>query len=287
MKKITLLLFILIVTNIFSQNLNQEKYINLIQNNKLDELFTHLQKWEEQNENDVELCIAYFNYYLRIGQTSKTILGPLGDGGYGLYEKQFYDKKPTEVALLYLDKALKIAPNRLDVHFGKSNILARTNQYDKLKNAIITFLNYSKEINDNWYWSNNVSFKDQGWSVEEAMTSGVTDYLNIMLSDYENSKTYIQDVLNLYLQKYPNNVIGLNVAARYYDLKGDTTTKISLLEKAHEIDPLDYIIIGNLAYTYESIKDNTTAIKYYKLMLEIDNESSQQYGRNGLERLNK
>ncbi|MGL1892009.1 MAG: hypothetical protein OCD02_10300 [Spirochaetaceae bacterium] len=285
MKKLFLISLLLIFTTLYSNNSDQEKYQKLLQSNKMDELFTHLQEWDKNSEKDVELYIAYFNYYLRLGQSSKTIIGPLGEGGYGLYEKQFYDKKPTEVALHYLDEALVFAPNRLDIHFGKSNILAQTYQYEKLRDSILIYLNYSKDIKSDWLWANNNSFKKHGWNVEDAMISSTTDYINYMFEYFDNSKIYIKDIVEAYLDIYPQNITGLNVAARYYDLNDDITTKIMLLEKAYKIDPSDYIIIGNLAYTFENIKDYDNARFYYNLMSEIDNESSKKYATDGLKRI--
>ena len=58
---------------------------------------------------------------------------------------------------------------------------------------------------------------------------------------------------------------------------------IELLKRAVELDPNDFVIIGNLGYSYELDEDYLNAKKWYEYMLKMDNPDAVEYGKQGLE----
>lgn len=280
------LLLVPIVTIVADENY-QEKYLKLFQDDDLDHLLPLLQEWEKSAPNDIEVYIAYFNYYLRLGTSSQITMGQMDDGRYGIYNREEYEKENTTKAISYLDEALKISNDRLDIYFGKCSILTKTHEYEELTATIKQFLHRSKINKNRWLWSNNKTFESLGWPGEEVIFSGLNDYLNAMFNDFSLSEEYIKEIVELEMDLYPKNIWGLNHAARYYDLSGDREQAIRILEKAHKIDPADYVVLGNLAYLCEEAKDYESALKYYNNLKELNIPEATRYANEGIDRIKK
>ena len=290
MKKVLgVFLFLLLVplAIIVADEKYQEKYLQLLKNDDLDHLLPILQEWERTAPNDIELYIAYFNYYLRLGASSQITMGKMEDGRYGIYNREEYEKENTTKAISYLDEALKISNDRLDIYFGKCSVLVKTHEYEELTATIKQFLHRS-EINKNkWLWSNSETFESLGWPGEEVVFSGLNDFLNAMFNDFALSEKYIEEIVELEMELYPKNVWGLNHAARYYDLSGDREKAIKTLEKAYKIDPMDYVVLGNLAYLCEEAKDYERALEYYNKLKELNIPEATSYADEGIDRIKK
>ena len=69
----------------------------------------------------------------------------------------------------------------------------------------------------------------------------------------------------------------------YYMGTKEYKKSIELLKRAVELDPNDFIIIGNLGYSYELAEDYLNAKKWYEYMLKMDNPNAVEYGKQGLE----
>lgn len=65
----------------------------------------------------------------------------------------------------------------------------------------------------------------------------------------------------------------------------DNTNALYILLKAYDINQNDYIIVGNIAYIYESIGDKEMTLKYYKILTEMNNNEARKIGFSGIERL--
>ncbi|HGJ65650.1 TPA: hypothetical protein ENS27_09700, partial [bacterium] len=83
----------------------------------------------------------------------------------------------------------------------------------------------------------------------------------------------------------PEITYGYNHLARYYIENKDSTNALTVSLKAYSINPDDYIIVGNIAYIYESIGDKEMALKYYKILTEMNNNEAKKIGFSGIERL--
>ena len=110
-------------------------------------------------------------------------------------------------------------------------------------------LNYDKNKND-WYWTNNQKFSDYNWNVEETVLGSLQDYCNLF--DFYIERDSVKNALDEILKRFPKNVVFLNYLSYYYSSVEDYDNAIKVLLSAYEIDPKDYIIIGNLAADYEN-----------------------------------
>lgn len=270
---------------IFPDECFKSRYATLLSQQNYNEIEILLEEWTNSFPDDAELFIAYCNYYLSKGRTTIKTKGSMGSGMYGIKDKNYYDYELTNVALSYLDKALILYPDRLDIHFGKANVLSQTLCFEELTKEIKVFLKRSQINQNNWYWSDNLSFFDAGLVGEEIIFSGLNDYMSIMYNYFDQNKYLLNEIIKLYSEYFPNNVIGLNLAAWYYSLDGDVNKTIETLLLAYSIDSTDYIIIGNLARAYEENNENIEALKFYNLMLNIDNDEAKKYAQEGINRI--
>ena len=120
-----LFLLMVVVGSVHSQKKFKEDFNSLIKKNDLAKIEILLKDWEKSYPNDIELQIAYFNFFIRKSTKSKVSMGQRGNGEYAIYEHKNYDNIFYIKAIDALDKALKINPNRLDVHFGKCSFLKK------------------------------------------------------------------------------------------------------------------------------------------------------------------
>lgn len=231
--------------------------------------------------------IAYFNYYMRLDSTSQITMGLMDNGQYDIFNKEFYDAGNAKIAVEYLDSAILVTPDRLDIYFGKCSALNKLYNYPAVADSVEKILNRSKINSNKWFWSNNESFESKDWSGEDFFFNGINDYLSLMYNSFDSSQNSIKRIIETEITLYPKNIWGLNHASRYYDLVGNKEKSIELLLKAYKIDPSDFVIIGNLAYAYESIKDNKNALLYYNKLKELNISEATTYADEGISRINK
>lgn len=65
----------------------------------------------------------------------------------------------------------------------------------------------------------------------------------------------------------------------------DYNNALDMLLKAYDYNPDDYVIVGNIAYIYESIGDKDNALKYYTILSKMKNNEARKIGFDGIERL--
>ena len=171
----------------------------------------------------------------------------------------------------------------MDIHFGKINTLLSDDDYSEGIEAIIEFLRVYDENKTEWYWSYNQSFISNNWDVEEAVIDALTDYCGMF--DYYIERNSIKNVLDEILIRFPNNVIFLNYLAHYYSAGKDYDKTIETLLSAYQIDNTDYIIVANIAATYEKKEDYIEAEKWYKTLASMEPDEAKQYAQQGLERI--
>lgn len=290
MKKNFLILCLIafLITRLFSQTTALEKRLSdYMKTGDRKELELLIEDWEKTDPKNIELKIAYFNYYLYLDSTTGTHLGPMDNGEYGLYSKTEYVTENVHKGISYLDKALVQNNNRLDIHFGKSQALLRIQDYENLSNTILSFLDQSKKNKNQWLWAFNKSFVEENWNGEGILFEGLADYVGSMLQNFSQTEKHLKKIIDKMLKIYPNNVWGLNLAANYYINKDDLKKAESLFLKAKSIDPNDHIILFNLAYLYKSNKDYASAIQIYEQVLIQfkDHPELVEYAQSEIQRL--
>lgn len=291
MKKIFLLSIFFICASVFGQENYQEKYLELLKANKMPELLTLLQSWEENDAQNPELYIAYFNYYIKLDSESYTQLGQMPDGRHGMYPETKYNTKNVNRGIEYLNKGLEIAPDRLDIYLGKCSSLGKTNQLSLLRDSIISLLDTYKNNQYDWKWSMGKSIKDLGGNFEQVVVASIMDYLSLHFMDYSTGNylkselNKVLDILEAEIAVFPDNVMVLNCLALYYDNVGEKDKSIEVIKKALDLNPKDEILKTNLAVTYEEMNKIELAKKLFKELIESNNPDVKRTAEAGLKRI--
>jgi hypothetical protein len=257
-------------------------YLELLNNNRLDELFTHLQNWETTENENPEMYIAWFNYYVRLGSSSGMAMGRMNDGRYGIYNQTNYLEENIYKGIEYLDKGLEYSKNRLDMYFGKISILNKINDYQRAGEEVIKILQLSKEIKNTWLWSDNVNV-DNG---EQFFINSLGGYYSVWINaSTEISLDQLEKCTIKQIELYPQYIETYNYLSIYYVINNNYNNVIQYLEKALTINGNDCIVLINLGRAYMSIGNNTRAKEYFTKVLLIGNEKDKEYAQSYLDKL--
>jgi tetratricopeptide (TPR) repeat protein len=285
---IRILLLFLVSVNLFGTDY-KAKYLKFLETKDFEKLNELLVLWEQDEAENPELYIAYFNYYLNRNyksgiaithdtNVSGTIL-EITDPETGeiigyMGENSQYDLDDVQLALLSLNKGLVIRPDRLDMYFGKAHILQEISDYNSQGRALIDCLNTSIDIDNNWYWSDDEKLSDG----KEFLINNMQDYYNSWFQvRSDESYKAIRSVSSLQMEIYPYHVYGYNNMAFSYLSKADYPEGLKYLLQAEKIDPLDTVIMNNIALTYKYMGDKEQAETYFKKLLEFPDSVDIEY----------
>lgn len=272
------------IINLYGKDYKTEVTESL-QNGNFEQCITLLEEWEKADPNNLEINIYYFNYYMQRNAQHFSTMGKMKDGRYGIYDRVEYNLDDVKTAVSYFDKILKKQPNRLDVRSSKCTAYIYSEQYDLACDTLIEIIEYSKINKNAWTWTENKSPKETGLlkEGEDLLFSVINECFTGIYFPFESNKEFIKKIIEKETQLYPDNTWGLNHAARYYREIGNYKKSIEILKHAVELDPNDYVLVGNLGYAYELDEDYLNAKKWYEFMLTMDNPDAVEYGKQGLE----
>lgn len=254
-----------------------------------------LQKWEKENDKDPQLYVAYFNYYVNAGRQSYVQLGnnPRGNdvlqlkdssgnvAGF-MYEGLNYDIDLVNKGFGYIDKGIKLFPNRLDMRFGKVYVYGELEDWEAFTKEIIETINYGASINYKWLWTDGVPSKDG----KEQMLDAIQSYV-MQLYNTEDDKLLdnMRRVAETVLKYEPNHVESLSNVAITYILTDKPDKALEYLFKAEKINPKDAIVLNNIATIYRNKGDKDNAIKYYQLTIKHGNEDEKAFAESQITKL--
>lgn len=286
MKKLflSILWFSILLINAFGFN-KQNQVISGLRSGDYENVKLLIQEWEKENPTDPDLMTGWFNYYLNRKAESKSIVGYMKNGQYGMYSKTIYDDTDLKTAISYLDKGLKTNPYRMDIYFGKINSLLLAEKYPEAADALIDFLKVYKKNKKDWYWANNTTFSENKWNVEDTVLGALNDYCQLF--DFYTDRDSAKKALDQILKMFPKNVVFLNYLSYYHSSAKEYEKANEVLFSAYKIDPDDYIIVGNIAANYEDMENYNEAEKWYKIMSQIDNPKAKTYASEALDRIKK
>ena len=203
-------------------------YENLFVNKMYNELYELLQIWEDVEPYNPEMYIAYFNYYIFRDrfydisldyENKKNELSILknnpdtaGNVSY-LNESMLNLNNDIITALRYIDRGLNIAKYRLDMHFGKIYILNEIEYYNDAGNALYNSLLISKEIDNNWFWTNNERID----TLDAFYLDNISDYYSLWFkTEKDEAIAQIKKCAEKQLEMYPESEYLHSFWARYY-----------------------------------------------------------------------
>ncbi len=269
----------------------------MLKQQKYQELFIHLEKWEKEDPENPELFIAYFNYYLARNYASGIFIdtekkgpGPVleikdpktGEGVGSINESVSYNQEDVIKSLEYLDKSLVYAPDRLDIYFGKIHVLNEIGSYKNAGETLANAINRAGINKSKWLWSNNKPVNDG----KNFFINNVQDYYVVWF----NSKTeiglnYVKLCSEMQIEIFPDNIIAYNNLATYYSINKQYNDALEYFLKAQQIDPDDCIVLINIGLIYLKLDNPKSAKKYFEQVTAIGNEKEKKYAQSIIDKL--
>jgi len=208
-----------------------------------------LKTWDYADSNDAELYSSFFNFY-----TVKSL-----EKDSTVFDKEFAGK-----ALEFISEGIERFPTRFDMRYAKTYMLGQLKDYTSFTNEIISLINYSKKIDNNWK-GENFSLLERP---VEMLHGAVLEFQERLLAE-ENTSLYknIIQISNEMLKCYPDNVQSRLNLSTIYILQKEYDKSLESLLKAMEVDKKNPILFFNIAHVYKLKGDKANAKKYYELTI--------------------
>jgi len=286
-----------IITLICTGQTNKEQFSAALKSKDTIAQLALLQKWEKANSNDPELYVCYFNYHVNQGrkevisleqgetdEESLQLTDSAGNAAGYMVSRIVYDKDHLDKAIQYIDKGITQFPERLDMRFGKSYLLADAGDYENVVKQITTTLAHSKKNGNKWTWSEGKPLDYP----QEFMMSSIQGYVNkIYNTGDDNLLVYMKQIAEAVLKEYPDSVENLSNVSIVYMIQQQPEKALAPLLKAEKLSPADTVVLGNIAQCYKLMGNKTAATNYYNLVIKHGDNESREFAKGQLEQLNK
>ncbi|WP_420573236.1 tetratricopeptide repeat protein [Kordia sp.] len=289
-KKIIILSFFILSTNLFAQDYN-EQFLEICKQGKIRESKDFLDNWEKSEPNNPEMFVALFNYYLI--ESKAKFSGPKIFGGtiiatendstsVGDVLKSVHESDSLfSISQKYLSKGISINKDRLDMYIGRATTLMEKNVNAEFITSVKDIITRNSVNKGKWLWTNNEPIQ----KTEDEFVNMIQSYINAI---FQAPNADINEILNLSelaLKTYPSNYILLsNIGVCMLEL-GKYKEAIPFFEKGLQSNPKDMILRFNLADAYVQLKQISKAKEYYNFIIKNGNEQYSNYAKEILEKL--
>jgi tetratricopeptide (TPR) repeat protein len=297
MKNLTITILILsFCFNGFGQDY-KAKYLELsIKKDNDKEILDYLKIWENAQPNNAELYVAYFNYYFNKSRSEilhlETHSGPgenvilkdsTGKTAGFIYSGYQYNDSLFNLGQHYVDEGIKRNPRRLDLYFGKVYSWGEIGRFDKYQAELLKVIDLSARINYNWLWSDDKIIEDSKNHFKGVIQSYCNELFNLNPPKFDVIKAISQKMIFYFPQdiEYYSNI------GSCYAMQGDYKKGLEYFKKAFSLNSKDIIVLNNLAYSYEQLKDYVNAIKFYNLVIKYGNDDDKKYAKQAVDELSK
>ena len=250
---------------------------------------TLLDKWEADLPEDLEMLTARMLYYYDKCQHSEvvrkdqkrflgeqpalTLKDSLGNDVY-YFQEIFYDDEMFGRAISALERAIQLAPERLDM---RQNKIAALISYEKESpdmalSDIKTLIDYNASRKPSWVYPGLAADKDY-------FEAAIQEYCYIFFR-FATPRCYdaFRDISLRMLEYEPDNVLFLNNVGSYYlVVRHDNKTALKYYNKVLKIKKDDITAIRNCILLARNTKDIKLEKKYLPMMV--------QYGETETDRL--
>lgn len=256
-----------------------------------------LDEWRAKNPDDPDAWITSANYYFNQSVGPNISTQPPGKGDYALTDKKTGKKagsisfKPgvartsRDAAAILQEGTVKF-PDRLDIWCGLTWMYQERGDFDNEFATLKKMVAYVHEHPDGLKWL-------KGEPIDEPANQFVPDKLHSYglyygkKEDPEDDKRMLQ-IATFSADQFPNHPYAFNDVAVYYSINHDYAKTREWLEKAHQVDPKDSLVMYNLGYTSEKLGDKAAARKWYEEVIKADpNGEHAQKAKLALAKLKK
>lgn len=254
-----------------------------------------LVEWESKAPQDVEMLIAFANFYVNKGRQSVLAINdhPKGESmsfydstsnstqyisGLTIYDTLYFGK-----ALNYLNRAIRLKPQRLDILFGEAYLLGDAENYKAQKDILIKAIDISDSIKNKWLWTNDSVLTDAKTYFIENLQSYIAGMANAGESNFD----YIMEISQRVIKYYPDELYANSNLGMVYSIKGQYDLALKYLMKAEKVNSEDYIVLNDIALAYESKKDYKKAIEYFEKVVKYGPAEVQEFAKGKIDELRK
>lgn len=247
-----------------------------------------LDKWAAAYPDDIDQLASRFNYFFNKAQTVQivpkstprflgekplmTLKDSLGtDVNY--FQESFFDDSLYAIASQTLDKAIKVAPDRLDLRFAKVTSLLsyEKDSPDMATSTLAGLIDYNGTMHPSWMYGTEKVDAD-------FFDSSIQDYCAELYSigtpvSYESFKSLSEQML-----KYdPNdNLFLTNLGTYYFVVKKDNKQALKYYNKVLKSDPKNYTAIKNCVVMARHEKNVKLEKKYLAMLAEYSPDEQER-----------
>lgn len=243
-----------------------------------------LMAWKAAQSNDPNYYVAAHNYYFQAAQEQATAIvqDPGNDpsaiairdssgnvAGYAI-KTISYNDSVLDISIKNIDKAMELAPKRLDMRFGKAYVLGEAQRYVEQIELIHTIIEEHDENDGEWLWSEGEAFDNSDAFVAQT----IQQYLNTLLvvgGIEEPTKKLVEEMRDRFPND-PNFPNDLGVMAFY---AGNLEEALEYFEEAYEDFPEDVTTLNNLAFVNIELENPEQAIAYYEIIQKITDDPNE------------
>ena len=218
-----------------------------------------------QLPDDPEVAIARANLYFR--QST----GPgAGFGATGLRSRTPGDSTGLDTllarrALDTLRDGITRHPNRLDMRLGLAYLCQQLGMRIQEVQIVGETIEYARQHPDSLLWSYGEPLQVP---VAEFLPRSLHDLVRYYADRGAPGDDRAMMVLaELVMEGYPNSPYVPNDVAFYYGAHGDWKTSLRFLERAERADSTDALVLYNLGWAHEQLKQRDAALRYYRRAL--------------------
>ena len=241
---------------------------------------TLLNNWEEVYPDDINMLKAKWKYYFTKAQSTTlesmnqdkymgegpalTLKDSLGNN-VNYFQKTVFDDEMFGLANLALEKATKISPNDLELHFGKITglISYEGESPDMAKAAIRSLIDYNYLSKPSWtYAGEPATQEDFEDAIQEYCYSF---YLIGSPASFEAFRETAQKMIDY---KCKNVVFQDDIATYYQVYKDNPKEALKRYDKVLKVAPDDYTAIKNSVLITRKTGDKKKEKKYLAMLVQ-------------------
>lgn len=250
---------------------------------------TLLDKWEAAFPNDIEMCMARFSFYYERCRTVTTINRPtnkylgkepivalkdsLGNP-VNYFEDYVYDDELFGKATSYVDKAISVDQNRLELRLLKAAALI---EYEKESpDMTLSFLkglaDYNAQAKPKW------TYPDYDTVTNDDFVGFIQEYCHMLYqtgtpSGWEAFKSLSEKML----QYNPKNPLFLtNLGSYYFAYKKDNKSALKYYNQVLKIQPDSYPAIKNCVLLARAANDKKLQKKYLPMLVKYGQTETEK-----------
>lgn len=264
-----------------------------------EQVVRELSAWKQREPRSPEPYIIAANYYLRktcppsgvniystesgtppqasgeqfsiVDPKTGKEVGVLAEGPTGPKPDAKTIRKYRSAAGDELERALRVAPNRLDVMLGRAVILNDAHAWKPLREQMEVALKRASHDPQNLLWlENKPTPRPPADEVLDSLHSKIVTAFDERSADGDRRA---EELAILGLKYFPNAVKLLSDLATTHAFAKDWRVAAQYYERAATLAPEDSIVLGNLARAYLKLGDSRKAELSAKKVMELNNDS--------------